>query len=43
MMGQNNFISRAICMFLNQDRMVGDYFEKGLANLKAVAEAPASK
>jgi len=43
MSGQNNFISRAICMFMNQDKMVGGYFEKGLANLKAVAEAAARK
>ena len=39
MFGQNNFLTRAICFFMNQDKMVGGYFEKGLANLKAVAEA----
>ena len=38
MFGQNNFITRAICMVMNQDKMVGGYFEKGLASLKAVAE-----
>lgn len=38
MFGQNNFISRAICTVMNQDKMVGGYFEKGLANLKAVVE-----
>jgi len=43
MFGQNNFISRAICMFMNQDKMVGGYFEKGLANLKATAESAARK
>jgi hypothetical protein len=26
-------------MFMNRDEMVGGYFEKGLANLKAVMEA----
>ena len=39
MFGHNNFVSRAICLFMNQDKMLGGYFEKGLANLKAVAEA----
>jgi uncharacterized protein YndB with AHSA1/START domain len=39
MFGQNNFVARAICLFMNQDKMVGGYFEKGLVNLKAVAEA----
>jgi hypothetical protein len=39
MFGQNNFVSRAICLFMNQDKMLGGYFEKGLANLKAVTEA----
>jgi uncharacterized protein YndB with AHSA1/START domain len=39
MFGQNNFVARAICLFMNQDKMVGGYFEKGLENLKAVAEA----
>jgi hypothetical protein len=39
MFGQNNFVARAICLFMNQDKMVGGYFEKGLENLKAVVEA----
>ena len=39
MFGQNNFVSRAICLFMNQDKMLGGYFEKGLENLRAVAEA----
>src|SRR5262249_1891276 len=39
MFGQNNFVSRAICLFMNQDKMLGGYFEKGLENLKRVAEA----
>lgn len=40
MSGRNNFISKAVCLFMNQDKMLGGYFEKGLANLKAVAETP---
>jgi hypothetical protein len=39
MSGHNNFVSRAICLFMNQDKMVGGYFEQGLANLRAVTEA----
>jgi hypothetical protein len=39
MSGHSNFFARAICMFMNQDKMIGGYFEKGLANLKAVTEA----
>jgi hypothetical protein len=39
MAGQNNFVSRAICLFMNQDKMIGGYFEKGLEQLKAVTEA----
>jgi len=39
MFGRVNFIAKAICMFMNRDEMVGGYFEKGLANLKAVMEA----
>jgi len=40
MFGDNNFIAKAFCLFFNQDRMIGGYFEKGLQNLKRVAEAP---
>jgi uncharacterized protein YndB with AHSA1/START domain len=43
MFGQNNFISRAFCMFMNQDKMVGGAFEQGLANMKAIVEAAARK
>jgi uncharacterized protein YndB with AHSA1/START domain len=37
--GDKNFMSKAVCMFMNMDKMVGGDFEKGLAKLKAVAEA----
>lgn len=40
MSGKNNFIARAFCLFMNMDDMVGGDFEKGLASMKAVAEAP---
>jgi len=39
MTGKNNFISKAFCMFMNMDKMIGGQFEKGLADLKTVAEA----
>ena len=38
MEGKNNFISKAFCLFMNMDKMVGGDFEKGLAQMKAVAE-----
>jgi hypothetical protein len=38
MTGRNNFIAKAICMFMNVDKMIGGDFEKGLASLKAVVE-----
>ncbi len=36
--GQNNFIGRLMCVFINMDKMVGGMFEKGLANLKTIVE-----
>jgi uncharacterized protein YndB with AHSA1/START domain len=41
MFGKNNFIGKAMCMFMSMDKMVGDKYAEGLANLKAVAEAKA--
>lgn len=38
MFGANNFMAKAINLVINCDRMVGVQFEKGLANLRAVAE-----
>ena len=39
MSGKHNFISKAFSLFMNMDKMVGGDFEKGLAQLKSVAEA----
>jgi uncharacterized protein YndB with AHSA1/START domain len=39
MEGKNNFIAKAVCLFMNMDKMVGGQFEKGLAQMKSVAEA----
>jgi hypothetical protein len=38
MSGRNNFIAKAMCLFMNMDKMVGGQFEDGLAQLKSVAE-----
>jgi len=42
MAGQNNFIGKAFCLFMDMDAMVGADFEKGLAAMKATAEAAPS-
>ena len=39
MEGKNNFIAKAVCLFMNMDKMVGGQFEQGLAQMKSVAEA----
>jgi hypothetical protein len=39
MIGRKNFISKAVCLFMNMDKMLGGDFEKGLAQLKSVVEA----
>lgn len=39
MSGQQGFIEKAVCVFMNMDKMVGAEFEKGLANLNAVVAA----
>lgn len=38
MSGRNNFIGRAMCLVMDMDAMIGGQFEKGLADLKAIAE-----
>jgi uncharacterized protein YndB with AHSA1/START domain len=39
MTGNNNFIAKAMCLFMNMDKMVGGQFEKGLAAMKSIVEA----
>ncbi len=41
MSGRKNFMSKAVCMFMSMDKMVGGDFEKGLASLKSVSESAA--
>jgi len=36
--GTKNFASKAIGLFMSMDQMIGSQFEKGLADLKSVAE-----
>lgn len=38
MTGENNYLAKALCLFMNMDKMIGGQFEKGLASLKAAAE-----
>jgi hypothetical protein len=39
MNGDKNFIAKAFHLFVNMDKMIGGDFEKGLAQMKAIAEA----
>src|SRR6476659_8276452 len=39
MEGQNDFMGKAMCLFMDMDSMLGKDFEQGLANLKAIAES----
>jgi hypothetical protein len=39
MSGRQNFMAKAICMFMSMDKMVGGQFDQGLAQMKSVAEA----
>lgn len=43
MSGKNNFMGKAVGLLMNCDKMVGGEFEKGLANLNAVAQQPVAK
>ena len=39
MTGTNNFVMKAVGLFMDCDKMCGDFFVKGLADMKAVAES----
>ncbi len=43
MSGHNNFMGKVMCLFVDMDKRMGADFEKGLAKLKAVAEAEQAK
>lgn len=36
--GKNTFVAKIMCVFMNMDKMIGGEFEKGLADLKTLAE-----
>jgi len=38
MYGDQSFMEKAVCLFMNLDKMVGEKFEEGLENMKAVVE-----
>lgn len=40
MFGPANFVSKLMGVFMDMDRLIGRDFEAGLANLKALCEAP---
>lgn len=37
--GHNNFMAKAASLAMDMDKLVGGDFERGLANLKSVAES----
>jgi Activator of Hsp90 ATPase homolog 1-like protein len=37
--GEKNFTAKAFCLFMSMDNMIDGKFEKGLADLKAIAES----
>ena len=34
--GKNNFLAKAVGLFMDCEKMTGDQFEKGLANMKSI-------
>ena len=38
MFGKNNFMAKAVTLFMNCDKMIGSQFEQGLAAMKVLAE-----
>jgi hypothetical protein len=38
MVGSLNFVAKVVHLFVGMDRMIGANFDKGLADMKAVAE-----
>ena len=43
MTGKNNFMVKAVGLFMNCDKMIGGEFEKGLASLNSVTQMMAEK
>jgi Polyketide cyclase / dehydrase and lipid transport len=43
MSGKNNFMGKAIHLFMNMDKMIGTQFEHGLAQMNSIVEAASNK
>jgi hypothetical protein len=43
MEGKNDLLGKAMSAFVNMDKMIGDDFERGLTQLKALCEAQAHR
>ena len=43
MAGENSFPAKVMSLFMDCEKMVGDQFEKGLSNMKAIVEAEPAK
>lgn len=41
--GDNDFLGKLFCLFMDMDKMVGGDFERGLASLRSVTEAQAAR
>jgi hypothetical protein len=41
--GNNNFLGKMFCLFMDMDEMIGSKYEEGLANMKKIVESPESK
>ncbi len=41
--GENNFLAKAVSLFLDMDQMIGTQFESGLSDLRNLAEARAAE
>lgn len=40
MSGKNNFMSKAMSLVMDCDKMIGGFFDQGLSSIKAIVEAP---
>lgn len=43
MSGTNNYLAKIMCLFMSMDKMIGGDFEKGLGELKRLAESAPKK
>ncbi|RKH67168.1 polyketide cyclase [Corallococcus interemptor] len=43
MAGEHTFMSKAMCVFMDMDQMIGKDFEKGLASMKTATQTEATK